>query len=608
MGGGVIPLLFKLHQIKKEHKTLTKFRKTLELARSDLALPPLENYPDFNEALWIKTQLTYRLGKVLIECDKAKFKGGYLHFFKKITEAKKDFYAFRQSQLYLIKNKLKFENEKDFDVFLNSYFKLDNLLFLAKDYQALLHTLIFNFTFVMKHLEPIETWLRSEEFKTRYIRTKHPYPPLLNPDILNELLECRGNIEALKSKEVSSEEFKEVLEKANLKLSLEAKLYIKSGLDYRLIPASLAWDLNLSLPKNYKFLFWGSHGVGNFGFSNFMRKLKLNNIYYMNYNDSRLDYVNFYNSLLVNSYNYISIRDFKSVNKFFFLLPLDNHSVYLVRDVISSLKHHINFNWQGGNYLNIINFGMDSKKVWDNRIAYITNPTGVAQNPDLSSIIRILTQPVFHDYTLMKVLSLKSVYIIDMSEIINGKAFETIDKLSNYFGLNRPKLKDKIFYDTIFGEFNTFLPLNIEINQILQLNQSVIVSICCKQLGSLNADLVSIDDLIQFSHSRFSVFTHKNNMEILKYNTKIYEKLKLYVDDLITALKRQKDIEDKKKIKEEHILNFLQQNPKIAKKFKKILDEEHLTFIKEHRPDIVASWKYYAKFEKICEALMKERV
>lgn len=607
-GGGVIPLLFKLHQIKKEHKTLTKFRKTLELARSDLALPPLENYPDFNEALWIKTQLTYRLGKVLIECDKAKFKGGYLHFFKKITEAKKDFYAFRQSQLYLIKNKLKFENEKDFDVFLNSYFKLDNLLFLAKDYQALLHTLIFNFTFVMKHLEPIETWLRSEEFKTRYIRTKHPYPPLLNPDILNELLECRGNIEALKSKEVSSEEFKEVLEKANLKLSLEAKLYIKSGLDYRLIPASLAWDLNLSLPKNYKFLFWGSHGVGNFGFSNFMRKLKLNNIYYMNYNDSRLDYVNFYNSLLVNSYNYISIRDFKSVNKFFFLLPLDNHSVYLVRDVISSLKHHINFNWQGGNYLNIINFGMDSKKVWDNRIAYITNPTGVAQNPDLSSIIRILTQPVFHDYTLMKVLSLKSVYIIDMSEIINGKAFETIDKLSNYFGLNRPKLKDKIFYDTIFGEFNTFLPLNIEINQILQLNQSVIVSICCKQLGSLNADLVSIDDLIQFSHSRFSVFTHKNNMEILKYNTKIYEKLKLYVDDLITALKRQKDIEDKKKIKEEHILNFLQQNPKIAKKFKKILDEEHLTFIKEHRPDIVASWKYYAKFEKICEALMKERV
>lgn len=611
LGGGLIPLLFKLYKSKKEHKILVKFRKILELARKDLALIPLENYPDFNEALWIKTQLTYRLGKVLIECDKAKFKGGYLHFFKKITEAKKDFYAFRQSQLYLIKNKLKFENEKDFDVFLNSYFKLDNLLFLAKDYQALLHTLIFNFTFVMKHLEPIETWLRSEEFKTRYIRTKHPYPPLLNPRILNELLEFGSKIKALnlKSKETLKEELKEALNKVSLnELSYEARVYIKNELDYRLIDANLAWDLNLGLPKNYKFLFWGSHGVGNFGFSNFMRKLKLNNIYYMNYNDSRLDYVNFYNSLLVNSYNYISIRDFNSVNKFFFLLPLDNHSVYLVRDVISSLKHHINFNWQGGNYLNIINFGMDSKKVWDNRIAYITNPTGVAQNPDLSSIIRILTQPVFHDYTLMKVLSLKSVYIIDMSEIINGKAFETIDKLSNYFGLNRPKLKDKIFYDTIFGEFNTLLPLNIEINQLLQLNQSVIVSIKCKQLGSLETNSINIDNLIQFSHSRFSVFTHKNNVKILQNHVKIYEKLRLYINNLINALKLQKDIEDKKKIDEKQVLSFLEQNPQIAKKFKKILDEEHLTFIKEHRPDIVASWKYYAKFEKICEALMKERV
>ena len=499
-------------------------------------------------------------------------------------------------------------------MFLNSYFKLDNLLFLAKDYQALLHTLIFNFTFVMKHLEPIETWLRSEEFKTRYIRTKHPYPPLLNPRILNELLEFGSKIKALnlKSKETLKEELKEALNKVSLnELSYEARVYIKNELDYRLIDANLAWDLNLSLPKNYKFLFWGSHGVGNFGFSNFMRKLKLNNIYYMNYSDSRLDYLNFYHSLLDNPTNYISIRDFKSVNKFFFLLPLDNHSVYLVRDVISSLKHHINFNWQGGNYLNIINFGMDCKEIWENRIGYIPNPK-TTQTPDVSSAKRLLTKRArtvtFHDYTLMKVLNLKSIYIIDMSEIINGKAFETIDKLSKHFNLNRPSLKDKIFYDTIFGEFNTFLPLNIEINQILQLNQSVIVSICCKQLGSLNADLVSIDDLIQFSHSRFSVFTHKNNMEILQNHVKIYEKLRLYINNLINALKLQKDIEDKKKIDEKQVLSFLEQNPQIAKKFKKILDEEHLTFIKEHRPDIVASWKYYAKFEKICEALMKERV
>ncbi|EJP4788091.1 DUF2972 domain-containing protein, partial [Campylobacter jejuni] len=29
----------------------------------------------------------------------------------------------------------------------------------------------------------------------------------------------------------------------------------------------------------------------------------------------------------------------------------------------------------------------------------------------------------------------------------------------------------------------------------------------------------------------------------------------------------------------------------------------HLPYIKQHRPDIVASWKYYQEFEKMCEEL-----
>ncbi|EAH5200349.1 DUF2972 domain-containing protein, partial [Campylobacter upsaliensis] len=41
----------------------------------------------------------------------------------------------------------------------------------------------------------------------------------------------------------------------------------------------------------------------------------------------------------------------------------------------------------------------------------------------------------------------------------------------------------------------------------------------------------------------------------------------------------------------------------IAKKFKKVIDEKHLPFIKAVRPDIVASWKYYKEFEKMCENL-----
>ncbi|HEF3566390.1 TPA: DUF2972 domain-containing protein, partial [Campylobacter upsaliensis] len=39
-----------------------------------------------------------------------------------------------------------------------------------------------------------------------------------------------------------------------------------------------------------------------------------------------------------------------------------------------------------------------------------------------------------------------------------------------------------------------------------------------------------------------------------------------------------------------------------AKIYKEILDKE-LIFIKKERPDIIASWKYYQEFEKMCENL-----
>ena len=57
-------------------------------------------------------------------------------------------------------------------------------------------------------------------------------------------------------------------------------------------------------------------------------------------------------------------------------------------------------------------------------------------------------------------------------------------------------------------------------------------------------------------------------------------------------------------IKEEQILIYLKENKILRKKLKQILDEE-LAHIKIHRPDIVASWKYYNEFEKICEELDK---
>ncbi|MFG6702868.1 DUF2972 domain-containing protein, partial [Campylobacter coli] len=48
--------------------------------------------------------------------------------------------------------------------------------------------------------------------------------------------------------------------------------------------------------------------------------------------------------------------------------------------------------------------------------------------------------------------------------------------------------------------------------------------------------------------------------------------------------------------------NYLKENKELRVKLKNILDKE-LVHIKQHRPDIVASWKYYQEFEKMCKEL-----
>ena len=56
-----------------------------------LILPPLQNYPDFKEALKYKNHLSYKLGQALIKSSKTWYKGGYIKFLFEIRKLKKEF-------------------------------------------------------------------------------------------------------------------------------------------------------------------------------------------------------------------------------------------------------------------------------------------------------------------------------------------------------------------------------------------------------------------------------------------------------------------------------------------------------------------------------------
>ncbi|WP_270982759.1 hypothetical protein, partial [Campylobacter helveticus] len=355
-GGGVISLLFKLYHIKKTHHKLTQFRKTLELARADLAYPPLRQCFDFNEALWVKTWLTYRLGRVLLECDRDKLKGGYFKFFSKIKQAKKEFKALKESRVYRLKDKLKFKNEEDFDLFIKNYALIENLL---THYEALNEVIVLNKAFVLEHFDEVSLWLNSKEFKDKYERENHPYPPLLDPDKLND------------------------------------ENYI---LNYEKISAEKAWEMNLPLPRVYKVVFFifgaSAHGtIWDF----FTKSFDLSSIFVTGEWDQ----------LYISNFYSIKQKDAAVFSKFFgrYDIQQDYKKIYLashlpflilVRDPISRLKTMVNH----GGYRDV---------------AMIENTTFHLND----NIDEVLDRRRFHNYSLYPNTEETMPYLIECAKNVN---------------------------------------------------------------------------------------------------------------------------------------------------------------------------------------------
>lgn len=82
---GYIKMPFKLNHIKKEHNNEQKSYEKIIKKHPNLKLPPLETYPDYNEAIKIKNHLSYKLGEALIKANNKGFitgGGGYWLLFE----------------------------------------------------------------------------------------------------------------------------------------------------------------------------------------------------------------------------------------------------------------------------------------------------------------------------------------------------------------------------------------------------------------------------------------------------------------------------------------------------------------------------------------------
>ncbi|WP_337210382.1 hypothetical protein, partial [Campylobacter molothri] len=75
---GYIRMPYVLSYIKDKHKQEQKIYQEKIKKDPSLKLPPLESYPDYNEALKFKEHLSYKLGQALIKANNNWYGGGYI--------------------------------------------------------------------------------------------------------------------------------------------------------------------------------------------------------------------------------------------------------------------------------------------------------------------------------------------------------------------------------------------------------------------------------------------------------------------------------------------------------------------------------------------------
>ncbi|HEB7537118.1 TPA: hypothetical protein RZH67_001646, partial [Campylobacter coli] len=80
---GYIRMPFILSYIKDKYNKEQSIYKTKIKENPNLALPPLESYPDYKEALKEKECFTYKLGEAFIQANQNWYKGGYISFYFK---------------------------------------------------------------------------------------------------------------------------------------------------------------------------------------------------------------------------------------------------------------------------------------------------------------------------------------------------------------------------------------------------------------------------------------------------------------------------------------------------------------------------------------------
>ena len=405
-----------------------------------------------------------------------------------------------------------------------------------------------NFTFYKREML---NWISSKEFEEKYLSKKHPYPPLLNPDRFNHHRFC----------------------------------------------AELAWEFNMPLPSNYQFIFLAIHCCGALATSLFFRECDIatNGLH----DSDREIYINNFKNLISpkNKFVVIWTRAYRFEDeKLYWLITKEVPALCVVRDPISILKVHIN-HLAGDGYKNIphINLGDPYEKV-------ILPAKYSYENPSPHALKAVAENLKDTSQTLKKRISLlksrlTKIHYISFDSLGLDKAFDLFCDLSREYGFARPNRRE-IFETKINGaDRHVLFPFTLHCEGGLDL---LIVTKLDWQVGHPHyVDLTN--KILKTGHDfpyKIHILIDKSLADRFMQNSSLFEKVSLYINGYMNQLEKQENEEKSRKVKEEDLLDYLQENKELREEFKRLFYDEYEDLL-ANRKDIVETWNHYNRLENM---------
>ncbi|EAJ5814917.1 DUF2972 domain-containing protein, partial [Campylobacter jejuni] len=511
-GGGYIALFKKLYKIKKQHKKEQKiYQQTIQVF-PQLKYPNLETCSDYEQALKYKFHLSYMLGEVLIQTFQNLHKGSMFKLAKNIKKANKEFKIFKEifnNFAKLSPNIIKIIS-KNKQAFLKELPRIQNVLKIHQDYQPILDNIFHNFNYFIQKFNLIEEWLLSNDFNEKYKKENHPYPSLLDPKKLNDE---------------------------------------KEKINYKNIPAELAWEINLPLPDNYEFVFLSAGVSGHAAMVKFLEdcNCRLFSKYSHRGNNIFGAYCDQYAFLNKKGFNILTffeygIVDYKLKSKFIGLFNSKKRVLFLVRDPIERLKSRINH--IAPNKFAIYDFNLNSnvKEIVNVKKYYSKN--GINDFPDINILENLLTFNFFCYKLLIDFFRKSHIFYIDMEEIKPAKAFDTMCVLADKFGFKRPV--DKInFSHIVFDDTIGYFPMRLHVEDMIIIITTLLRAKQMRQSKEyINFTKEFFDKPLKYEN--LGIFLKPQEFGRLKQDSKLFDVTKRYLNNFIEALEERIDLEKAK--------------------------------------------------------------